>query len=250
MATFPNASGSHAASQGAVLPLHMSPLLPLENGDRLARIEFERRYDAMPELKKAELIDGVVYMGSPVRTTHGGPHMAMATWLGVYGAHTPGVTVYDNATVRLDDENEPQPDLALLMSAPLGGQARIDEDEYISGPPELVVEIAASSASRDLHSKREVYRRFGVGEYVVWRVYENVIDWFVLRNGQYEPLPPDTVGLLRSAQFPGLALDTVALLQQDMKGVLHRLHEAIKSDAHGSFVKQFHEQASSANPKP
>ena len=48
---------------------------PLENGDRLSLAEFERRYENMPSLKKAELIKGVVLMGSPVRfVQHGRPH--------------------------------------------------------------------------------------------------------------------------------------------------------------------------------
>lgn len=38
------------------------PSIPLENGDRLSRFEFEHRYQAMPELKKAELVEGVVYI--------------------------------------------------------------------------------------------------------------------------------------------------------------------------------------------
>ena len=46
-------------------------ILPLENGDRLTRKEFERRYALMSHVKKAELIEGVVYMSSPIRVTHG-----------------------------------------------------------------------------------------------------------------------------------------------------------------------------------
>lgn len=46
---------------------------PLESGDRLTRAEFERRYEAAPEHFKAELIEGVVYVASPVRIFHGNP---------------------------------------------------------------------------------------------------------------------------------------------------------------------------------
>ena len=81
---------------------------PLENGDRLTRPEFERRYEAMPHLKKAELIEGVVYVPSPVRYEgHGRQHSALNTWLGVYMASTPGIGIGDNTTVRLDLDNEP-----------------------------------------------------------------------------------------------------------------------------------------------
>jgi hypothetical protein len=42
-------------------------LPPLENGDRLTRPEFERRYAAAPHITKAELIEGIVYVASPLR---------------------------------------------------------------------------------------------------------------------------------------------------------------------------------------
>ena len=159
----------------------MTAPLPLENGDRLTRIEFERRYDAMPHLKKAELIEGVVYMPSPVHfESHSKPHVSIITWLATYSLDTPGVEVGDNATVRLDMDNEPQPDALLRLDSALGGSSHLSDDDYIEGPPELIVEIAASSASYDLHDKLNVYRRNGVKEYMVWRVYEEALDWFWL----------------------------------------------------------------------
>src|SRR6476620_5701958 len=89
---------------------------PLENGDTLTRDEFERRYEAMPHLKKAELIEGVVYVPSPVRHRyHGHQHTHLISWLGYYEAHTPGVEASDNVTVRLDLDNEPQPDALLFI---------------------------------------------------------------------------------------------------------------------------------------
>lgn len=109
----------------------------LENGDRLPRPEFERRYAAMPQVKKAELIEGIVYMPSPVRVRqHGRPHALVMGWLSNYWAATPGVDLCDNTTVRLDLDNEPQPDALLRIE---GGTSRISEDDYIEGSPELVV---------------------------------------------------------------------------------------------------------------
>src|SRR5438067_6966374 len=144
---------------------------PLESGDRLTRAEFERRYDAMPGLKKAELIEGVVHMPSPVTfRKHARPHLYLNGWLLHYLAATPGVDGGDNASLRLDLDNEPQPDGFLMILPSHGGQARIDEDDYVAGGPELVAEVASSSASYDLHAKLHVYRRNGVREYVVWRV--------------------------------------------------------------------------------
>ncbi len=151
-------------------------LPPLESGDRLTREEFERRYEAMPDVKRAELINGVVYMGSPVRfRAHGRPHVLLLTWLGTYSALTPGVLCADNATVRLAVDSELQPDALLRLEPEMGGNSRISADDYVEGAPELLAEIAASSASYDRHDKMEVYRRSGVQEYIVWRVYEDQI---------------------------------------------------------------------------
>ncbi len=151
-------------------------LPPLESGDRLTRSEFERRYDAMPHLKKAELIEGVVYVPSPVRQKdHGKPHSALGGWLFVYQARTPGLESGDNSTVRLDMNNEPQPDCLLFIQSEHGGQVQIDPDGYVNGAPHLVAEVAASSAGYDLHDKLEAYRRNGVREYIVWRVFDRQV---------------------------------------------------------------------------
>ncbi len=232
-----------------VFPITTSPLRaaspeavpPLENGDVLTRVEFERRYEAMPHLKKAELIEGVVYVPSPVRHRyHGHQHTHMTGWLGQYEAHTPGVEASDNATVRLDLDNEPQPDVLLFIDPACGGQARIDADGYIEGAPELVAEVASSSASYDLHAKLRVYRRNGVREYIVWRVLDQEIDWFVLRAGQYERVPLDAEGLYRSEVFPGLWLDPAALLRGDLATVLAVVQHGLASPEHAAFATRLH----------
>ena len=192
----------------------------------------------MPQLKKAELIRGIVYMGSPVTTSHGRPHVIMSTWMGFYFAHTPGLECVDNTTVRFDEESEAQPDLTLLKPARLGGQACVDDDDYISGGPDLVVEITASSVSRDSHMKKDLYRDFKVREYVLWRVYEGAIDWFELRGDRYELATPNAAGLIESEQFPGLVLDVPAVVRLDLLTVLARLQDGIASAAHAEFVKQ------------
>jgi len=214
----------------------IEPLLklpPLESGDRLSRAEFERRYAAMPALKKAELIEGVVYLASPLRAqAHGKPHGDIMGWLWTYKIATIGVELYDNPTVRLDADNEPQPDAVLRLEQ---GNSWISDDDYIEGAPELIVEVAASSASYDLHDKLRVYRRNGVQEYVVWRTYSQQIDWFCLTAGDYEPLIADS-GIIRSRQFPGLWLATEALLSGDLAEVLRLLQQGIASPEHQEFV--------------
>jgi Uma2 family endonuclease len=211
---------------------------PLENGDRLTRAEFERRYRAMPGVKKAELIEGIVYMPSPVRLNrHGKPHLILGSWLGHYLSKTPGLDEFgDNATARLDEDNEPQPDLALLLPRRLGGLAQIDDDDYISGAPTWVGEIAASSVSIDVHTKLNVYRRNGVREYLIWRTEDQAVDWFALRDGRYEGLAADGNGILKSEQFPGLWLDVGALLKGDLAGLFKVVDEGAASSEHAGFV--------------
>ena len=209
---------------------------PLESGDKLTRAEFERRYHAMSNLKKAELIEGVVYLASPLRfRSHGKPHTRIMTWLGNYEAATPGVEVGDNCTVRLDADNEPQPDALLRIEN--GGKSRITEDDYVEGAPELIVEIAASTASYDLHEKLKVYRRNQVQEYLVWRVYDNAFDWFKLDEGKYIQLEGDTKGIIRSQIFPGLWLDKSALLEGNFPQVLEVLQQGLSTVEHQGFVQ-------------
>ncbi|MBD2300797.1 Uma2 family endonuclease [Nostoc sp. FACHB-190] len=212
---------------------------PLENGDRLSRFEFERRYNAMPKLKKAELIEGTVYMASPLRfEPHAEPHADLMGWLWNYKIATPGVRLGDNPTVRLDLDNEPQPDALLLIDAQAGGQSRFSQDGYIEGAPELIAEIAASSATVDLGDKKRAYRRNGIKEYIVWQVFDQQIDWFCLEAGEYVNLQPNPAGIFQSQVFPGLWLDRSALLAGDMQQVLTVLQTGLNSPEHQAFVQQ------------
>jgi Uma2 family endonuclease len=214
---------------------------PLHAGDHLSRFEFERRYEAHPEIKIAELIDGVVYMPSPARfPEHAEPHAQMIAWLVVYSAATPGVRSGDNATVRLDLETEVQPDGLLRLEPELGGKSRLTEDHYLEGPPELVLEIAASSVSYDLHVKRRAYQRSGIEEYIAVQMYERHLDWFRLREGIYQPLQPDAAGLLCSEVFPGLCLDPAAFWAGDMARVLAVLQARLATPEHAAFVASLH----------
>lgn len=228
MATFINEAAALERANGFVPPL--------EQGDRLTRVEFERRYEAMPHLKKAELIEGRVYMPSPVKPPHGRPHSRMTGWLLVYEAATPGVASSANTTVRLDEDNEPQPDVLLAIEPSYGGQSHVDEDGYLSGSPELLVEIASSTVSYDLQDKLHVYRRQGVREYLVWRVRDAEIDWFQLVQGSYVRLPRDASGVVKSVVFPGLWLDAPAMLKGDLARVFAVLQQGTTSPEHQSFV--------------
>ncbi|HTU19761.1 MAG TPA: Uma2 family endonuclease [Gemmataceae bacterium] len=212
---------------------------PLETGDHLTRDEFERRYEAMPEVKKAELIEGVVYLPSPVRAEqHGNPHADLITWMGLYRASTPGVRVSADASIRLDLDNEPQPDALMYIEPARGGSAQLDGEGYLVGGPELVAEVAASTVSIARNTKLRVYRRNNIREYIIWRVDDQVVDWFVLRQSQYDPLPRAADGVLRSEQFPGLWLNADALLRFDLAGVLQVLQQGLASLEHAAFVSR------------
>jgi Putative restriction endonuclease len=212
---------------------------PLKNGEHLTRAEFERRYEAMPHLKKAELLRGVVFMPSPVRLDrHGEPQGDLVWWLVTYKISTPGVRSGDNTTARMGPEDEPQPDALLMIPRERGGQSWVDAEGYLAGAPELAAEVTASSKSYDLNVKLEVYRAHGVREYLVWRVEDRAVDWFILRQDRYEALAAGADGILRSEVFPGLWLDAEALVAGDLPRLAAVLQEGLASDEHQAFVQR------------
>ena len=221
------------------VPVPVKPPLPvLEPGDHLTRAEFERRYSQRHDIKKAELIEGIVYMPSPVRIQHHAhPHLDLVTWIGNYRAATPGTGAAAEGTVRLDQDNEPQPDTTLYVLPACGGQVKISADDYLEGAPEWIGEVASSTASYDLHSKLNVYRRNQVREYLVLLPVEREVRWFELSEGRYELLPTQD-GIIRSRQFPGLWLDPTALLNGDLAGVLRVLQQGLDSAEHKEFVER------------
>lgn len=214
------------------------PLLevpPLRDGDRLGRVEFEKRWEAMPEVKHAELIDGVVQMPALSRH-HAVSHFGLIGWLWMYQVLTPGSEGADNASVRFDNNNMPQPDALLRVLESHGGQCCGTSDGYLEGAPELVVEISHTTTDADLGPRREVYRRHRVQEYIVWRVADRELDWFVLRGGYYLTIDPDPDGITRSEVFPGLWLDAPALLRGDTARVLTASQLGHGSPEHTAFI--------------
>lgn len=209
----------------------------LENGDRLTREEFHRRYEAMPKNVRAELIKGIVYMASPVRAdNHGKPHADIISALSYYRVVTNGINLLDNATYVARNDYEPQPDIVLRIEEKHGGKSWINENGYLEGSPELIVEISSTSVSYDLHDKLELYEAKGVQEYIVWRVLDEQIDWFSLENGKYKKMSADKNGIVESKVFPGLSLNVNALLEDDMKKVLATLQAGLESKAYKEFA--------------
>ncbi|MFQ3649361.1 MAG: Uma2 family endonuclease [Gemmataceae bacterium] len=233
---------------GAGTPTPLVP--PLRAGERLDCEEFARRYVAMPELKKAELIEGVVQLPSPVSLElHGEPHAHLMLFLGMYRAFTPGVRVGDNSTVRLDMGNEPQPDALLLIEPRCGGRVRLQEG-FIYGGPELAAEVAPSSTSIDRSAELEAYRRNGGQEYLLWLEQEKQIEWYVRRDEQgesFELLAADSQGIVRSPTFSGLWLDVPALLAENLPQVLRTLQLGLASSQHAAFVARLKSSSSAEN---
>jgi Uma2 family endonuclease len=190
-------------------------LIPaLDTGDRLSPEEFQRRYALRPDIKKAELIHGVVFVSSPVRSPeHSQPHVILVEEFGIYRRASRGVLSDADGSLRLEAGDEVRPDVMLRYSPSRGGRSYVDEDHYVRGVPELVAEVAATSASYGLHDKLDLYRELGVPEYIVWRTEDGAIDWFALEDGAYVPIPAGEDGLTRSRVFPGLAMDLAALVE-------------------------------------
>ncbi len=130
----------------------------LVEGQDLDQPTFHALYEAMPSGTRAELIDGVVFMPSPVGGQHGRVHHSVDMWLGCFAEHTPGVEVLLGSTAILGWKSEPQPDAMLRVLPAHGGQSR-DERGYVTAAPELVAEIAKATRFIDLGPKRKDYER-------------------------------------------------------------------------------------------
>jgi len=211
---------------------------PLEAGDHLDQTTFHERYKAMPPGFRAELIEGIVIVPSPLKPEHGEYHALVMAWLGHYWIATSGTRVRDNATAILSDASEPQPDAALIIDPDCGGQTGYSEDGYATGAPELIVEVASSSESMDLNAKRRDYERAGVLEYVVVVLRHRMIRWFALQDGLYQEVAMPDNGVFASNTFPGLWLAAEALLQLDGPAVIATLNQGLATPAHEVFVQE------------
>ena len=213
----------------------MTPLPPLIEGQRLDQPTFHLLYEAMPPGTRAELINGVVYMPSPVYSPHGRAQIAASAWLIPYQENTPGVDLLDNTSTALGPKSEPQPDLMLRILWECGGRTR-DEGRLIEGVPELLVEVSHTSRYTDLGPKLEDYERAGVQEYVVRAMEPDAVYWFVLRSGRFFELPPGPDGIYRSEVFPGLWLDPTALLARDLRRLRAVAELGCATPEHAAFV--------------
>ena len=208
---------------------------PLLNGDKLTRDEFMRRWEKHPEIKRAELIGGIVYMPSPLTLEHGEREGVLGLFLGTYAVYTAGIRHSHNVTTYME-EDAPQPDVNLRILPEYGGATR-KEGKYLSGPPELIAEVCVTSSVYDLHQKLELYEEAGVQEYLAILMREQEIRWHRLTKKGYQLLSPAD-RIWKSKVFPGLWLDGKALLASDSVKVLATLHLGLQSPEHADFVKK------------
>ena len=208
---------------------------PLVEGDHLDQPEFHRRYEAMPPGVKAELIDGVVSMPSPVSKGHAYSQYHSTFWLGHYELKTPGVQGSGELTVILGNRSEPQPDAVLRIKPECGGQTVV-VGHYVHGAPELVIEISKTTRYIDLGPKLIDYGRAGVSEYVVRSIDPDAIHWFRQTEGALARVAPDPDGLYRSTVFPGLWLDPAALLSGDLTRLYQVVELGVATAEHAAFV--------------
>jgi Uma2 family endonuclease len=211
------------------------PLPPLIEGQRLDQPTFHERYEAMPPGTRAELINGVVYMPSPVGLDHGVAHAPVIVWLHYYAEQTPGLQVGDNATAVLGRKSEPQPDALLRILPEFGGRTRVKK-KLLYGAPELLAEVSHATRYVDLGPKLEDYQRAGVREYVVRALEPDEIFWFIRRGKALIERPLGEDGLYRSVTFPGLWLDPQALIRGDGRRLRAVVDLGCATPEHAEFV--------------
>lgn len=210
------------------------PYAELHSGDNMMRKEFHEAYGRMSEDFRAELIGGIVFVASPLKKSHARAHSRLSSAFDTYEGYTPGVENSDNATVILGDLDEVQPDLTLCIMPEYNGQTQTTIDDYISGAPELIAEIAHSSRSIDLNGKKARYAYAGVIEYIVVCLRPMKLHCFDLKTNT--PLSIDNDGVFRSRVFPGLWLHEESLLKLDRKKFMEVIMQGIESAEHAAFV--------------
>ena len=208
---------------------------PLVAGERLDRVTFHERYEAMPPGTRAELVGGIVYMPSPLGVEHAERDGDISDWLGYYKRSTKGVRKALNATTQFGDYGELQPDCQLRIPEELGGQTRV-VGGFIVGAPELIVEVSKATRKYDLGPKKVDYERAGVQEYVFVGLDPEEVRWFVRREGRFVELLPGPDGIYRSEAFPGLWFEPRAFFAEDMDGLIAVLEQGLATPEHAAFV--------------
>ncbi|MDX2180206.1 MAG: Uma2 family endonuclease [Bryobacteraceae bacterium] len=218
----------------AALPNRIAePAQEFLTGERMSRQRFIDLWDRLPGVRFAELIDGEVFLASPLTTPHGDYHGSLSGIARAYCLSTPGCRVALTPTWYLLD-SAPQPDMCLRILPEYGGQSTV-EGRFGSGPPELIAEVTFSSHTIDYGRKLQLYERAGVTEYITLDILERAIRWRHLENGKYKPLKP-VRGVVRSRVFPGLWLNAKAFWADDVEPLRRTLEAGLATAEHAEFV--------------
>jgi Uma2 family endonuclease len=218
-----------------------------DSGYRLSKEEFIRRYEARKDIRRAELLNGIVFiMASPVSRSHSQGHLSAAHLITNYVEATPLVIGDIDATLLLHGDNAVQPDGLLRVDPRAGGKATLTEKEYIKGPPELVIEISVSTESYDLTFKKDIYLEAGIAEYVVWQALDAKLHWFKRRGDAYEDLKVGDDGIVKSAAMPGFWVDVGAFVRGDLAALKVAMSKGLASPEHASFVVELKKLAEGA----
>jgi Uma2 family endonuclease len=193
----------------------------------------------MPELKFAELIEGVVHLSSPVSLAHGDWDSLFGGLCVQYCLHTPGVKASANATWLMGHSSAPQPDCSVRILPSFGGRSGL-RNNLATGAPELAAEVCHSSNSYDLGRKMALYQAAGVSEYVALLVEERRFEWRVLVDGSYQ-LMKDEAGVYRSRALPGLWIDAAAIRSEDSVALLRAFELGLASPEHQEFLTRLRE---------
>ncbi len=208
----------------------------LSEGMPLSRAEF----DQLGECRGLERLNGRLCLPPAAfrHRDHGQPHAILAFWATSYIASTSGIEISVASTVKMDADNDPEPDLSLFRTKSFGGRVILDPEGYLVGAPELAAEVSASTTYKDLTVKYKLYQKHGVNEYIVWNTEVGKFDWFELHDGRYQLRPTPEDGIYRSSVFPGLWLDYQSLQAFDYQGVLATLQSGFATPEHAKFVQQ------------
>ena len=209
---------------------------PFEDGDVMDQPTFHALYLETPKGFRAELIEGVVQMPSPVQRRHAQPSRKVSQWLGAFADATEGTDAFNEITAILAKDSEPQPDHSLIVLPEAGGQTSVSSEDYVIGAPELALEVSNTSVLIDLHAKKQMYDKYGVREYIVVETKRRVVHWFVRRVDQFVPLKVDADGILKSKCFPGLWLESSALFDRSAARLLTTLKLGLATPEHAKFA--------------
>jgi Uma2 family endonuclease len=170
------------------------------------QVDVDEFYDRVEDGQKADLIDGEIYMASPdsLDADDVCGFIRGLLWSFVEARRLGGRVCGSRVAFILDRFIAPEPDIAYLRPERLAEQT----GKRVHGPPDLAIEICCDeSRVRDQEIKKAKYEAAGVREYWIVDRERGVVQFYVLRDGRFEPLELEDGQVYRSTVLPGFWLD-------------------------------------------